>query len=141
MESLTIGSITKAEQAAGGITSVTPAGDFNPPLAPFRERWSWALYDFANTIFSMNIATLYFTAWMVEDLGSSNTLYAATNGVASALVVLCIPVLGAISDARRRRKRWVVGFTVASCVACVCIGILGQTSIPLFGEEIIGGAA
>ena len=73
--------------------------------APARERWSWALYDFANTIFSMNIATLYFTAWMVEDLGSTNTLYAATNGVASALVVLCIPVLGAISDARRRRKR------------------------------------
>ena len=109
--------------------------------APARERWSWALYDFANTIFSMNIATLYFTAWMVEDLGSTNTLYAATNGVASALVVLCIPVLGAISDARRRRKRWVVGFTVASCVACACIGILGQTSIPLFGEEVIGGAA
>jgi len=106
--------------------------------APARERWSWALYDFANTIFSMNIATLYFTAWMVEDLGSSNTLYAATNGAASALVVLCIPFLGAISDGRRQRKRWVVGFTIASCVACACIGILGQTSIPLFGEEVIG---
>ena len=112
-----------------------------PVRAPARERFSWALYDFANTIFSMNIATLYFTAWMVEDLRSSNTLYAATNGVASALVVLCIPVLGAISDARRQRKRWVVGFTVLSCIACACIGIVGQTSIPLFGEEVIGAAA
>src|SRR4051812_48171829 len=81
--------------------------------APAHERWSWALYDFANTIFSMNILTLYFTTWMVVDLGSSNTMYALTNGVASLLVFLAIPVLGAMSDARRRRKWWVVAFTVA----------------------------
>src|SRR4051812_22649943 len=116
-------------------------GEAQAVRAPFRERLSWALYDFANTIFSMNIATLYFTAWMVEDLGSSNTLYAAVNGVASALVVVSIPVLGAISDARRQRKWWVVGFTLASCVACACIGIFGQTSVPLFGEGVIGGAS
>src|SRR5450756_2135818 len=76
MESVTMGSITKTEEAPGAILSVTPAGDFNPPLAPFRERLSWALYDFANTVFSMNIATLYFSVWLVEDLGHSNTLYA-----------------------------------------------------------------
>lgn len=106
--------------------------------APERERWSWALYDFANTIFSMNIATLYFTAWMVVDLGTSNTLYALANGAASLLVVLSIPILGAISDARRRRKWWVVGFTAAACVGCALIGIFGQTSIPVFGEQVIG---
>jgi UMF1 family MFS transporter len=108
--------------------------------APARERWSWALYDFANTIFSMNILTLYFTAWMVVDLGSSNTLYALTNGVASLLVFLALPLLGAISDARRRRKWWVVSFTVAACVACAYIGVFGQTTIPLTGEEIIGAS-
>ena len=100
----------------GGITGigleVTPAGDLNPPLAPFRERLSWALYDFANTVFSMNIATLYFAAWLVADLGHSNTLYAVANGVASGLVVISIPVFGAISDATQRRKPWVVGFTL-----------------------------
>ena len=104
MESLTIGSMTKAEQAAASIISVTPAGDFNPPLAPFRERLSWALYDFANTVFSMNIATLYFAAWLVADLGHSNTLYAVVNGIASALVVVSIPLFGAISDETQRRK-------------------------------------
>src|SRR6266568_8800810 len=136
MESLTIGSITKAEQAAGGIISVTPAGDFNPPLAPFRERLSWALYDFANTVFSMNIATLYFAAWLVADLGHSNTLYATVNGIASALVVLSIPVFGAISDATQRRKPWVVGFTLIACVSTVAMAILGQTGLPLIGEGV-----
>lgn len=104
--------------------------------APGVERWSWALYDFANTIFSMNIATLYFSVWIVSDLGSTDIVYAMANAAASILVVLAIPVLGAISDARRRRKPWVVGFTIASCVGCVVIGILGQTTLPLIGGSV-----
>src|SRR5262247_2368174 len=94
--------------------------------APARERMSWALYDFANTIFSMNVATLYFTVWLVSDLGVSNTVNAAASAVASALVVLAIPFLGALSDVRRRRKPWVVGFTVLSCASLAVVGILGQ---------------
>src|SRR6187549_2764826 len=91
--------------------------------APIRERASWALYDFANTIFSMNVATLYFSVWLVADLGASSTLYAVANGIASVLVVLSVPVLGAISDARGTRRRWVVGFTIASCIGCAAIGV------------------
>lgn len=136
MESLTIGSITEAEQAAGGTISVTSTGDFNPSLAPFKERLSWALYDFANTVFSMNIATLYFAAWLVADLGHSNTLYAVVNGIASALVVVSIPVFGAISDATQRRKPWVVGFTLIACLSTIAMAILGQAGLPLIGEGV-----
>jgi UMF1 family MFS transporter len=107
--------------------------------APWIERASWALYDFANTIFSMNVATLYFSVWLIADLHASNTVYAIGNGISSLLVVVSVPVLGAISDARRRRKVWVVGFTIAACVACAFIGILGQTTLPIAGEETIGG--
>ena len=107
--------------------------------APRRARLSWALYDFANTIFSMNVATLYFSVWLVADLGASSTLYAVANGIASVLVVLSVPVLGAISDARARRRPWVIGFTIASCVGCAAIGVLGQTTVPVLGEETIGG--
>lgn len=116
------------------------AGDFNPPLAPLRERLSWALYDFANTVFSMNVATLYFAAWLVADLGHSNTLYALVNGIASALVVVSIPVFGAISDATQRRKPWVVWFTVIACVCTVLIAVLGQMGLPLVGEGIEPGS-
>ncbi len=108
--------------------------------APLRERFSWALYDFANTIFSMNITTLYFVVWLVSDLKASNTTFAIANGIASLLVLLSIPALGAISDARRRRKGFVVAFTLIAVVACACIGILGQTTVPVFGSQVIGGA-
>lgn len=110
-----------------------------PARAPARERWSWAIYDFANTIFSMNVLSLYFLVWLVEDLGASNTLYAVTNAVSGALILLAVPLLGAVSDARRRRKAWVVGFTLLACVACVCIGVFGHTTIPIVGEEVIQG--
>ena len=30
--------------------------------------WSWALYDFANTIFSLNIVTNYFPLYIAKDL-------------------------------------------------------------------------
>ena len=117
-------------------SDITASGDFNPPLAPVRERLSWALYDFANTVFSMNIATLYFSAWLVKDLGRSNTLYATANGIASALVVVSIPLFGAISDATQRRKPWVVGFTLVACVSTILMAILGQTGFPLIGEGV-----
>src|SRR6476661_10972279 len=96
---------------------VTADGEIRPVTrAPALERWSWALYDFSNTIFSMNVATLYFSVWLVSDIGASEVQYATANGIASVTVVAAIPILGAISDARRRRKQWVVWFTVVSCI-------------------------
>src|SRR5205085_12612451 len=136
MESATSTSITDSNRIAQVGFEVTAAGDLNPPLAPFRERLGWALYDFANTVFSMNIATLYFAAWLVADLGHSNTLYAVVNGIASALVVVSIPVFGAVSDATQRRKPWVVGFTLLACVSTVIMAIRGQTGLPLVGEGV-----
>ena len=121
-----------------GSTNVDEAG---APLvmvsAPARERWSWALYEFANTIFSMNIATLYFAVWLVSDLHGSNTDVAIGNGITSVLVMFSIPVLGAVSDVTRRRKPWVVGFTLIAVVATVAIGVVGQNLIPLVGDSVL----
>ena len=136
MKSAVVSSINPNQVATETGLVESAAGDFNPPIAPLRERLSWAIYDFANTVFSMNIATLYFAAWLVADLGHSNTLYALVNGIASALVVVSIPVFGAISDATQRRKPWVVGFTLIACVATIAMAVLGQLGLPLVGEGV-----
>jgi UMF1 family MFS transporter len=85
----------------------------------------------------MNMATLFFSAWLVKDLGHSNTLLATVNGIASAMVVLSIPVLGAISDETQRRKPWVVGFTLVACAATVALAIIAQRWLPLVGDGVI----
>lgn len=122
---------------------VSPAGNRpNPPLtarAPARERISWAMYDFANTVFSMNMTTLFFSAWIVADFHRSNTLYATVNGITSAMVVLSIPIFGAISDVTQRRKPWVVGFTLVSCAATILVAVIGERWLPLIGEGVSTG--
>ncbi len=115
---------------------ITPAGDVIATRAPARERWSWALYDFSNTIFSMNIATLFFAVWLIDDVGATNTMAAVASSISSLLVVLSIPVFGAISDATQRRKPWVVGFTLLAAGMTALLGIIGQTMIPLIGEAV-----
>ena len=115
---------------------ITKSGDVIASRAPARERWSWALYDFSNTIFSMNIATLFFAVWLVDDIGASNTMAAVATSMSSLLVVFSIPLFGAISDATQRRKPWVVGFSLISVSMVIVMGIIGQTMIPLFGEAV-----
>ncbi len=115
---------------------VTGTGEVIATRAPARERWSWALYDFSNTIFSMNIATLFFAVWLVKDVGASNTMAAVASSASSVLVVLSIPLFGAISDATQRRKPWVVGFTLIAVVMTILMGVIGQTVVPLVGEAV-----
>jgi len=102
-----------------------------------RERWSWALYDFSNTMFSMNIVTLFFTVWLVKDIGASNTTAAVASSLSSLLIVLSIPVFGAISDATQRRKPWVIGFTLISVTMTIVMGIISQSMVPLIGEAVL----
>jgi UMF1 family MFS transporter len=121
--------ITLSGTTSGAIPAVTAR-------APARERWSWALYDFATTVFSMNVATLYFAVWLVSDLHASNTAVALGNGIASVLVILSIPIFGTLSDVTQRRKPWVIGLTLLSVLATAAIGIVGQHMIPLVGDMV-----
>lgn len=96
---------------------ITPSGELRVlGRAPALERVSWALYDFANTIFSMNVATLYFPVWIVTELGASATAWSLATSASSLVVLFAAPYLGARSDVSRRRKPWVVAFTL------VCAG-------------------
>jgi UMF1 family MFS transporter len=117
----------------------TPRGEIIAVRAPGVERWSWALYDFANTIFSMNVVSLFFAVWMISDLGASNTSVALATGLTSVLVALSVPILGAISDARQRRKPWIVAFTLLAVAATAAIGVAGYAMAPPVGDALIGG--
>ncbi len=79
---------------------------------------SWGLYDFANTIFSMNIVSSYFKPWIVDDLGKPGYTFDVTVALSMLCVALLSPALGALSDHGTRKKRFLFLFTI-SCALSV----------------------
>src|ERR671912_976144 len=75
--------------------------------------FSWILYDFSNTIFSVTILSFYFPLWVEEQVGSGGFLSGAgivnsATAVSALLVVLTAPVLGAVADLRQRRGPFLI---------------------------------
>jgi MFS transporter, UMF1 family len=81
---------------------------------------SWALYDLANTIFSMNIVSFFFGIWVVTVMGASDSLFAYTAAASYAVIFALSPFLGALSDQAPRR----LPFLVVSTALCVLFTLL-----------------
>jgi UMF1 family MFS transporter len=99
------------------------------PVKNKREVFSWALYDFANTIYTMNVVSLYFSLWITVDNGREDILVSAANSVSMALVALSMPLLGAISDQIRRRMPFLIGLTGCCILFTALIGLVGQSGL------------
>lgn len=88
---------------------------------------SWALYDFANTIFSLNIISVFFPAFIVTDLALNDAVYAYPMSASLLVVALISPFMGALSDqAGGRRMPWLIA-TTALCIAMtVAMGLVSD---------------
>ncbi len=80
---------------------------------------SWAFYDFANTIFSLNIVSLYFALWISTDLQGGEYLYPPTFALSMLAVALVAPFLGHLAD-RQGQKPFLLAFT-ATCVTATAL--------------------
>ncbi|WP_095407503.1 MFS transporter [Pseudobacillus wudalianchiensis] len=103
---------------------------------------SWALYDFANTIFSSNIITIFFPFYLQETIGGNeqlnqiaSTFISYANAAASLLLVLFSPLFGVLIDRTGKKKRYIIPFTLI-CVACtIFMGLAASTD---FQKDIFG---
>ncbi len=86
------------------------------------EIFSWILYDFANTIYSMNVVTMYFSLWITINLAREDIWVSAGNSASMLLVALSMPALGVISDSCRRRMPFLIGLTLLCVTFTVLIG-------------------
>ncbi|MBD1381258.1 MFS transporter [Metabacillus arenae] len=103
---------------------------------------SWALYDFANTIFSSNITTIFFPFYLQEVVGESerlnqiaSTFISYANAIASFFLVVFSPLFGVMIDRTGQKKKYIVPFTII-CVFCtIMMGVLApiETDLKLFG--------
>jgi UMF1 family MFS transporter len=93
------------------------------------EVFSWVFYDFANTIFSMNVVTMYFSLWMTVDNGREDIWVSGANSLSMLLVALSMPLLGAISDQIKRRMPFLIGLTITCALFTILIGVVGQSEL------------
>ena len=88
--------------------------------------FSWSMYDFANTIFAMNVITLYFALWVTVDMKGEDILYSWALSGSMLLAAITAPIMGAISDKLGRRMPFLIFFTLACCIFTACISIVNQ---------------
>ncbi len=89
-----------------------------------KEIIGWSLYDFANTIYSMNILSLYFKRWIVEDLGRDGLYYDISYSLSMLLAGLIMPALGAVSDHSAKKKLFLFLFTITCCLSVGLLSVL-----------------
>ena len=94
---------------------------------------SWAFYDFANTIFSSNINTIFFPFYMDEVLGTdevmqqvASTFISYANAVASFFLVIFSPLFGVWIDNTGYKKRFIVWFASISISCTFLMGIFAS---------------
>ncbi|MCK5125964.1 MAG: MFS transporter [candidate division Zixibacteria bacterium] len=91
---------------------------------------SWALYDFANTIYSMNILSLYFAGWLIVDLGYQDIHYSIAYSSSMVLAAILMPALGALSDkpggrglASQKKLFFLAIFTIGAVISVLLFSI------------------
>ncbi len=84
---------------------------------------AWALYDLANTTFSLNVVSRYLPLLVVEDLGGRDLDVSLAYSGSMILVALAAPLLGALSDFSGRRLPFLAVATFASVGATALMGI------------------
>ena len=114
-------------------TSTAAAARLSSVAIPASAVVAWILYDFANTIFSLNVVSRYFGPWILDE-GASDLTYGAVVAVSGLAIALVSPVLGALSDRMGRRMPFLIVFTLACVAATFGIGLTGSvwTALLLF---------
>jgi UMF1 family MFS transporter len=90
------------------------------------EGLAWALYDFANTIFSYGVVSYAIGLWSVDRLGEGpgQLWLGIATAVSVGLNAAVSPVLGAMSDRTGRRLPYLLFFTVLTIAGTAAIALI-----------------
>jgi UMF1 family MFS transporter len=85
-----------------------------------REIFSWCMYDFANSAFTTLIVTFIFGTYFVKAIASDEVtgtvMWTRAVNVSAIIVAVTMPVLGAVADFSRRKKRFLILATLQTLV-------------------------
>ncbi len=99
---------------------------------PKRAIWAWGLYDWANSAFSTTVMAGFFPVffkqyWSGDVAATESTFYLGLgNSLASLLVAILAPILGALADRGSLRKRMLFSFASLGAFATAALFLVGQ---------------
>ncbi|MFI5306091.1 MAG: MFS transporter, partial [Polyangiales bacterium] len=115
-----------------------------------RALWAWALYDVGNSAFATTVMAGFFPLffkryWSADaDVSRSTFHLGLATSVASLIVALTAPVLGAIADKGHARKRSLLAFALlgSGATAALCLVAKGAwlTAAIVYATAMVGFA-
>jgi len=110
---------------------------------------SWATYDLANTVFALGVGSLFFPEWLTDNRASlpswmtghdtADLALALALDAAMVIVILLGPWIGARSDHRGNRRRYLVPMTLLCIVPTSFLATASVTvSLLLFSIALVG---
>lgn len=106
------------------LAALTPSGQARVPAA-------WAMYDFANTIFSFAVVSGAIGLWLTDTAQfgerDGNFVLSLSIAISVGLNALVSPVLGALSDRGGQRLPFLLAFTALCVGATAFIADVGAT--------------
>lgn len=113
-----------------------------------KTTFSWALYDWANSAYATVVMAGFFPLFFKEywsdatNVSTSTFQLGITNAVASTVIVILAPVLGAIADAGNLKKRLLMIFALLGIVMSAGLYFVAQhetvLALTLFALSVIG---
>jgi MFS transporter, UMF1 family len=92
--------------------------------------FSWTLFDFANTAFSVIVVTVIFPRYFIGQVaGGQQWVWGLSVSLSMLCAALLAPPLGAAADFSRSRKRYLLIFTLASVVCTALLFTVTQGMI------------
>jgi UMF1 family MFS transporter len=110
--------------------------------------WGWALYDWANSAFATTVMAGFFPVFFKEywsygaDVNLSTAQLGIGNSIASLLVALMAPALGAIADHGGRKKAFLLTFAYFGVLMTAALYVVGKgqwlLAIFVYSAGVIG---
>lgn len=105
-----------------------------------KTTFSWALYDWANSAYATVILAGFFPLFFKQywsdatDVSTSTFQLGLTNSIASTIIVILAPVLGAVADTGNIKKRLLLIFALLGILMSGALYFVGQgeTTLALF---------
>ena len=98
-----------------------------------RSRWSWYFYDFGNSAYAsvilLAVYSVYFKDAVVGNNAEGTRLWGISVGIAAVAVAVISPVLGAIADFTRFKKKFLFVFTTLSVVFTALLFFVGKGDV------------